>query len=69
MDLEGSGDLDLADASCEAVEVTLEGSGDVRVRATRTVTVRLRGSGNVTVLGSPDARDEQVTGSGQVTYP
>jgi hypothetical protein len=61
----GSGDVDSRRLAAADASVRLAGSGDVKVRADRTLDARLAGSGDVIYAGSP-AVTKQVAGSGKV---
>ena len=64
----GSGDLDAEHLAAEVAEVNLRGSGTSIVQARKSADVTLRGSGDVSVLGNPDGRTVNRTGSGEVTF-
>lgn len=64
----GSGDLNARHLSCEETRVELHGSGTSIVQARKAAAVSLRGSGDVTVYGSPDERNVNRTGSGDVSF-
>ena len=64
----GSGTLDAEHLAAEAAVVELHGSGNASVQAIKSVQVTLRGSGDVSVLGSPAERVVSRTGSGDVTF-
>lgn len=67
-DQTGSGDLDAEHLAADATLVNLRGSGTSVVRAIKTADVTLRGSGDVSVLGSPTTRNINKTGSGDVVF-
>jgi hypothetical protein len=64
----GSGDMNARHLTCEETRVELHGSGTSVVQARKTAEVSLRGSGDVTVYGSPDERNVNRTGSGDVSF-
>ncbi|SHG94792.1 head GIN domain-containing protein [Massilia sp. CF038] len=64
----GTGDLDAEHLAADRAEISLRGSGTSVVQARKTADVTLRGSGDVSVLGNPDARTINRTGSGDVTF-
>jgi hypothetical protein len=53
VDIEGSGDADLADLEARAARVSVNGSGDADVRAAERLAVELDGSGDVRYHGDP----------------
>jgi len=67
-DQSGTGDLDAEHLAADAAEVSLRGSGTSVVQARKTADVTLRGTGDVSVLGNPDARTVNRTGTGEVTF-
>ena len=66
--LTGSGDIDARHLGADQVNLQLTGSGDAVVRATKSIDVSLRGSGDVTVHGAPPARNVSRNGSGEVSF-
>lgn len=63
----GSGETDVAGGAVTTADITVAGSGDVRIAApVQTLTVRLVGSGDVTVEGAVGAVDANIAGSGDV---
>jgi hypothetical protein len=67
-DQTGSGDLDAEHLAAETAAVNLRGSGTSIVQARKNADVTLRGTGDVSVLGNPDGRTVNRTGSGDVTF-
>jgi len=67
-DQTGSGDLDAEHLAADLANVNLHGSGTSVVRARKSADVTLRGSGDVSVLGNPNERNVNRTGSGDVTF-
>jgi hypothetical protein len=67
-DQTGSGDLDAEHLAADLANVNLHGSGTAVVQARKSADVTLRGSGDVSVLGNPNARNVNRTGSGDVTF-
>jgi putative autotransporter adhesin-like protein len=63
VDVEGSGDTDLADLDARDAHVAVHGSGDADVRADRRLDVAVEGSGDVRYYGRP-AVTRQLDGSG-----
>lgn len=64
----GTGDLDAEHLAADATEVNLRGSGTSVVQARKAADVTLRGTGDVNVLGNPDTRTVNRTGTGEVTF-
>jgi hypothetical protein len=67
VDLDGSGDADLADLATREARVTVGGSGGVDVRADERLDVTVDGSGDVRYYGEP-ALTQNVDGSGDLTH-
>ena len=66
--LTGSGDLDARHLAADKVTVDLKGSGTTHVFAKQAADLTLRGSGDIRVLGNPDQRNVNRSGSGDVTW-
>jgi Putative auto-transporter adhesin, head GIN domain len=66
LDLDGSGDADLADLAARDARVSLDGSGDAEVRADERLDVSVEGSGDVRYHGDPALR-QHVDGSGDLS--
>jgi hypothetical protein len=66
IDLDGSGDADLAGLTAREARVAVGGSGDADVRADERLDVDVDGSGDVRYHGDP-ALTRQVDGSGELT--
>jgi hypothetical protein len=66
LDLDGSGDADLADLVAREARVFTGGSGDVQVRADERLEVDVDGSGDVRYHGDP-ALTQHVDGSGDLS--
>jgi hypothetical protein len=66
VELEGSGDADLADLAAREARVLVDGSGDAELRAEERLDVDLDGSGDVRYHGDPELTS-QVDGSGELT--
>ncbi|UOD29070.1 DUF2807 domain-containing protein [Massilia violaceinigra] len=64
----GSGDLDAEHLSAETVTIDLMGSGSAVVQARKSASVNLRGSGDISVHGSPNERNVSRNGSGDVSF-
>jgi hypothetical protein len=66
LDIDGSGDADLADLAAREARVFVGGSGDVQVRADERLQVSVDGSGDVRYHGDP-ALTQHVDGSGELS--
>nr|WP_315393422.1 head GIN domain-containing protein [uncultured Duganella sp.] len=66
--LTGSGDLDARHLAADQVTVDLKGSGTTHVFAKQSADLTLRGSGDIRVLGNPDQRNVNRSGSGDVSW-
>ncbi len=64
----GSGDLDAEHLAADSAAVNLQGSGTSVVQARNAAKVTIRGSGDVSVIGNPNQRNVDRTGSGEVTF-
>jgi subtilisin family serine protease len=67
-ELTGSGDLNARHLAADAVTVNLRGSGTSHVFAKQSAELTLRGSGDIRVLGNPNQRNVNRTGSGEVSW-
>ncbi len=66
--LTGAANIELADLRAQDARVRLEGSGNIAVHATRSLSGELSGSGLIQVSGNPEIRESNVTGAGTVMY-
>jgi hypothetical protein len=66
VEIDGSGDADLADLKADQATVSVSGSGDADVRADDRLNVEVDGSGDVRYHGSPELT-QNVDGSGDLT--
>jgi hypothetical protein len=66
VEVEGSGNADLADLRARAATVKVRGSGDADVRADERLDVDVDGSGNVRYHGDPQL-NQRVDGSGDLS--
>jgi hypothetical protein len=64
----GVGEINARHLDAEDVSLQLMGSGDAAVTARKSVSVTLRGSGDVVVYGGPPERSVNRNGSGEVTF-
>jgi hypothetical protein len=67
-ELTGSGDIDARHLGADSVNLQLMGSGDAVVTALNSLSVTLRGSGDVRVYGAPSERNVSRDGSGEVSF-
>lgn len=65
----GSGDVHARQLHVNRVELVSTGSGDMTAWAAEDADVRSSGSGDIRVHGSPDQRDRNSTGSGDIRFP
>lgn len=65
VELAGSGTVALDQLAAERASVSVSGSGDVAVAASKALDVSITGSGDVTYSGDPELK-KQITGSGSV---
>jgi hypothetical protein len=66
VDLDGSGDADLADLAARSARVRVGGSGGVDVRAEERLDVEIEGSGDVNYYGDPELA-QRIDGSGELS--
>jgi hypothetical protein len=67
VEIDGSGDADLADLRAGDAQVSVSGSGNADVRADDRLRVKVDGSGDVRYHGAP-ALEQHVDGSGDLTH-
>jgi hypothetical protein len=67
VELNGSGDADLADLAAREARVVVDGSGDLDVRAVDRLDVEVDGSGDVRYHGDPELT-QRVDGSGDLRH-
>lgn len=63
----GSGDVKAFDLEAEYVEAKVSGSADIKVTATKAITARVSGSGDITYKGNPTKIDTKTSGSGDIS--
>lgn len=63
-----SGDINFYGLSAQDVTATANGSGDIVVSVTGNLSVKLRGSGDLTYKGEPKSLDVNTSGSGEVYH-
>lgn len=64
----GSGNIDASALPSDSVRLDLFGSGDANLNATQSISLNLRGSGDIHVDGKPAQRNVSRTGSGDVSF-
>src|SRR5437899_3864575 len=64
----GSGNINASKLPSDTVKLDLFGSGDANLNARQSVTLNLRGSGDIHVDGKPAQRNVSRTGSGDVSF-
>ncbi|MFC7357342.1 head GIN domain-containing protein [Jejudonia soesokkakensis] len=64
--VKGSGDLFATDLTSDSTDITVHGSGDAEVNATRNLKARITGSGGIIYSGKPVTKDTDVSGSGTI---
>ena len=65
--LTGSGDLKAYDLTAQKANVSVTGSGDVKIMVSEDLTARVTGSGDIKYKGNPKKEDKKTTGSGDIT--
>jgi hypothetical protein len=63
----GSGDLDAVNLVAKKANVTISGSGDMKVNCTESLFARVSGSGDIEYKGTPEFKDTKVSGSGEIS--
>lgn len=64
--ISGSGDVDAGYLKTENVDVHVSGSGNSKVYATKKLTARVAGSGDIFYRGKPESVDSKSAGSGRI---
>lgn len=64
VDIRGAGDINARDLKCEMTEVNIFGAGDADVYASKEITAKLMGVGDVTVWGNPSKINRSIFGLG-----
>lgn len=64
----GSGDIDARNLQAQCAFLQVDGSGDIDAKVLEDVDAYVRGSGDISVLGQPKRRNENVSGSGKVKF-
>ena len=65
VEVNGSGDVFAFELAARQVEISINGSGDVRVSAAESLAVTIAGSGDVKYIGQPTLA-QKIIGSGDV---
>jgi hypothetical protein len=65
--ISGSGDVDAINLITKNANLTISGSGDMKVNCTKSLIARVSGSGNIEYKGDPETKDTKVSGSGEIT--
>jgi hypothetical protein len=63
----GSGDVNAIDLVTKNANLTISGSGDIRVNCSESLFARVSGSGDIQYKGDPEKKDTKVSGSGDIT--
>lgn len=63
----GSGDVDATNLSTKNANLTISGSGDMKVNCTESLFARVSGSGDIEYKGDPKSKDTKVSGSGEIS--
>lgn len=69
LDIEGSGEADLAALEAGDADVEISGSGDAAVAPTGAARITISGSGDVELTRRPASVTQTISGSGDVTQP
>jgi hypothetical protein len=67
VELSGSGDFRGFDIESQSSNVSVSGSGDVKVVAKKNLVARVSGSGDIVYKGNPEKKDVKVLGSGNIS--
>jgi len=65
--ISGSGDVDAANLVTKNSNLTISGSGDMKVNCSQNLYARVSGSGDVAYKGDPKSKDTKVNGSGEIS--
>lgn len=68
IDSQGAGDIDQSGLICEQVALKVFGANDIQVHATREVSGRLQGAGDLAIRGNPARRELAIQGAFDVEY-
>lgn len=63
----GSGDVDAVNLIAKKANVTISGSGDMKLNCSESLYARVSGSGDIEYKGNPESKDTKVSGSGEIS--
>ena len=66
VEIHGSGDVDMSGVAAEIAKVEIAGSGGAKVAPTKSVSVDIMGSGDVTLTTDPPSVNTDIAGSGRL---
>jgi hypothetical protein len=65
--ISGSGDVDALNLETKKANLTISGSGDMKVNCSESLYARVSGSGDIEYKGDPKIKDTKVNGSGEIS--
>jgi hypothetical protein len=65
--ISGSGDVDAVNLVSKKANLTISGSGDMKVNCSQSLYARVSGSGDIGYKGNPETKDTKVSGSGEIS--
>jgi len=65
--ISGSGDVDAVNLVTKKANITVSGSGDMKVNCSESLYARVSGSGDIEYKGNPQSKDTKVNGSGEIS--
>ncbi|CAN1540759.1 Putative auto-transporter adhesin, head GIN domain containing protein [Flavobacteriaceae bacterium] len=65
--ISGSGDVDAVNLATKNANLTISGSGDMKVNCSQSLYARVSGSGDIAYKGNPEIKDTKVSGSGEIS--
>jgi hypothetical protein len=65
--ISGSGDVDAVNLATKNANLTISGSGDMKVNCSQSLYARVSGSGDISYKGNPEIKDTKVSGSGEIS--
>ncbi len=68
IDSQGAGDIDQSDLHCQHLNLKVFGANDIQAYASRGVSGRLQGAGDLVIVGNPARREVKVQGAFDVEY-
>lgn len=63
----GSGDVDAINLTTKNANLTISGSGDMKINCNERLFARVSGSGDIAYKGNPKTKDTKVNGSGDIS--